>query len=73
MRQLAGENRLPPPIRSQPMLTPTSPLVMRLVLAAAVTQQAAGYAADAPHADATAKDASIKACNQCLRCRALRR
>jgi hypothetical protein len=39
----------------------------------AVTPPAAVYAADAPHADATAKDACIKACNECLRCRAMRR
>lgn len=49
------------------MLTPTSSLVMRFVLAAAVTLPAAVYAADAPHADATGKDACIKACNECLR------
>jgi hypothetical protein len=49
------------------MLSPTIPRVMRLVLAAAVTLPAAAYAADAPHADAAAKDVCIKACNECLR------
>jgi hypothetical protein len=48
------------------MLSSTTPLVMRFVLAA-VTLQVAAYAADAPHADAAAKDESIKACNECLR------
>lgn len=38
-----------------------------------VTLPAAVYTADAPHADATAKDVCIKACNECLRCRAMRR
>jgi hypothetical protein len=45
------------------MLSPTTPLVMRFVLAAAVTLPAAAYAADAPHADTAAKDACIKACD----------
>ena len=49
------------------MLSLTTPLVMRFVLAAAVTLPVAAYAADAPHADAAAKDACIKACNECLR------
>ncbi len=73
LRQPAPVNLLPFPIWSQPMLTPTSPLVMRFVVAAAVTLPAAVCAADAPHADATAKDACLEACNECLRCRALRR
>ncbi len=56
------------------MLSPTTPLVMRFVLAAAVTLPVATYAANVPHADAAAKDACIKACNECLRaCRAMRR
>jgi hypothetical protein len=49
------------------MLSPTTPLVMRFVLAAAVTLPAVAYAADAPHADAATKEACIKACNECLR------
>jgi cytochrome c2 len=56
------------------MLTPTTPLMMRFVLAAAVTVPAATYAADAPLADAAAKDACIKACKKCHdACRAMRR
>lgn len=49
------------------MLSPTTPLVMRFLLAAAVTLPAAAYTEDAPHTDTVAKDASIKACNECLR------
>ena len=48
------------------MLSPTVPIVMRFVLAAAVTLPAAAYAADATHTDA-AKDACVTACNECLR------
>ncbi len=52
---------------------PSMPLVMRLVLAAAVTLPAAAYAADAPHADAAAKDACIQACKKCHdACKAMR-
>ncbi|NQW46371.1 MAG: hypothetical protein HQ464_01235, partial [Planctomycetes bacterium] len=49
------------------MLSLTTPLVMRFVLAAAVTLPAAAYAADATHTDAATKDACITACNECLR------
>ena len=49
------------------MLSPTMPLTIRLILAAAVMLPAAAYAADALHADAAAKDQCIKACNECLR------
>ena len=49
------------------MLSLTTPIVMRLVLAAAVTLPAAAYAADATHTDAATKDACITACNECLR------
>ena len=49
------------------MLSLTTPIVMRFVLAAAVTLPAAAYAADATHTDAATKDACITACNECLR------
>ena len=53
--------------KGRPMLSLTKPLVMRFVLAAAVTLPAAAYAADAAHADHAAKDACITACNECQR------
>ena len=46
------------------MLSPTMPLAMHIILAAAITLPAAAIAADAPHADAAAKDQCIKACNE---------
>lgn len=49
------------------MLSPSMPPVVLFVLAAAVPLPAASYAADAPLADATAKDVCIKACNEGLR------
>jgi hypothetical protein len=78
-RSLAGPYRacvefprpLPPHLpvieKGPPMLSLTMPIVMRFVLAAAVTLPTAAYAADATHTDAATKDACIKACNECLR------
>ena len=43
------------------------PPVVLFVLAAAVPLPAASHAADAPLANATAKDVCIKACNEGLR------
>jgi len=50
------------------MLSPTTPLVMRLALAAVVTLPAAAYAADAPHADAPAKEACEQCAAECTKC-----
>jgi hypothetical protein len=50
------------------MLSPTTPLVMRFVLAAAVTLPAAAYAAEAPQPDAAAKDACEQCAAECTKC-----
>jgi hypothetical protein len=50
------------------MLSLTTPIVMRFVLAAAVTLPAAAYAADATHTDAATKDACEQCAAECTKC-----